>query len=486
MSMERCGSIVTLVALAAGLLASCGGGNPEGQLTGNPVPASKASVTLLLSSTPNAQLSAYNLTLTSVALVNASGSTVNVLTTAQTAELMHLNGSVEPVVTAEIPPDTYESASVTVSEAGFSCFALDSSGALHVAQFSPEPVSPANVTVTLPQAIKISGSGQAILLNLLTSQSATFPSCITEAFQGWVATPSFELSVVDLAAQPTNSGNGKATNLDGQITSLSTNTSTFNVSAGDGVSWSIATNGGTVFQGISGFSVLVPGMAVDVDAALQDDGTLLATRIAVNDTNTTDVTLWRGPLLFVSNAEPAFTLYTVETRGQLFNGQPESGAWILNFGSATFQISSSLNNLDGLPFNATFDAANMVGGQNVLVTTHVLQFPDSPNYPPAATLILLPQTIDGTITDISSEGGFTTYTITLAAYDPFSILAGQPGQTTLLQTPGNVIVYTDSNTQMLNTTSPTVGSVLRFNGLVFNDNGTLRMDCAEVLDGVAL
>jgi len=90
---------------------------------------------------------------------------------------------------------------------------------------------------------------------------------------------------VDLAAQPTNSGNGKATNLDGQITSLSTNTSSFNVSAGDGVSWSIATNGGTVFQGISGLSALVPGMAVDVDAALQDDGTLLATRIAVTITD---------------------------------------------------------------------------------------------------------------------------------------------------------------------------------------------------------
>jgi hypothetical protein len=29
-----------------------------------------------------------------------------------------------------------------------------------------------------------------------------------------------------------------------------------------------------------------------------------------------------------------------------------------------------------------------------------------------------------------------------------------------------------------------VGDVLRFNGLVFNDNGTLRMDCAQVNDGV--
>jgi len=38
---------------------------------------------------------------------------------------------------------------------------------------------------------------------------------------------------------------------------------------------------------------------------------------------------------------------------------------------------------------------------------------------------------------------------------------------------------------MLTSTAPAVGGVLRFNGLVFNDNGTLRMACTEVLDGVA-
>jgi hypothetical protein len=38
---------------------------------------------------------------------------------------------------------------------------------------------------------------------------------------------------------------------------------------------------------------------------------------------------------------------------------------------------------------------------------------------------------------------------------------------------------------MLNTQALAAGSTLRFNGLVFNDNGALRMDCAQVNDGVA-
>ena len=89
------------------------------------------------------------------------------------------------------------------------------------------------------------------------------------------------------------------------------------------------------------------------------------------------------------------------------------------------------------------------------------------------------------LTATSSSGGFTTYTVTLATYDLFPLLAVQPGQTTLLTAPNTVIVYADSNTQMLNTAPLAVGAVLRFNGLVFNDNGTLRMDCAQINDGVA-
>jgi hypothetical protein len=104
---------------------------------------------------------------------------------------------------------------------------------------------------------------------------------------------------------------------------------------------------------------------------------------------------------------------------------------------------------------------------------------------PVTTITLIPQTINGTVSAVSSSGSFTTYTISLAAYDLFPNLAGQPGQANLLTNPGSVVVYVDNNTQQLNTGSIAVGSVLRFNGLVFNDNGTLRMDCAQINDGVA-
>lgn len=40
-------------------------------------------------------------------------------------------------------------------------------------------------------------------------------------------------------------------------------------------------------------------------------------------------------------------------------------------------------------------------------------------------------------------------------------------------------------TQLLNKQPLAVGGVFRFNGLLFNDAGTMRMDCGELDDGVA-
>jgi len=64
------------------------------------------------------------------------------------------------------------------------------------------------------------------------------------------------------------------------------------------------------------------------------------------------------------------------------------------------------------------------------------------------------------------------------------MLAVQPGQTTFLTNPGEVDVYGDNNTQQLSSQPLAPGSTLRSHRLVFNDKGTLRMDCAQVNDGV--
>jgi hypothetical protein len=321
------------------------------------------------------------------------------------------------------------------------------------------------------------------MLNMQVSPSATYGTCIQNGIEPYSINPSFSLVSFDFPAQPTNS-NGEAIELEGFISSVDTASNAFTVTAADGPTWTVKTSGTTLFQGVAGFHALAAGVPVDMDGAIQSDGSLLASRIAIYDTNTAALSIVTGPLLFVDTLVPDLLTFGREQQGALYTSGKFVSALSYSFGNATFQTSGQLANLQSLPFTPTFTAANMVAGQNVSITSHAAALPNSPNRIAAATVTLMPQTINGTITGISTDGSFDTYMVQLASYDLMPALAVQPGQTTLLTNPGTVAVYVDGSTQMLNTTALQPGSVMRFYGLLFNDHGTLKMDCAQVNDGV--
>jgi hypothetical protein len=224
-------------------------------------------------------------------------------------------------------------------------------------------------------------------------------------------------------------------------------------------------------------------MIANMDLVLESDGSLMATRVEVGDPGATNVLT--GP---IGKVDDAFG-YIVELgrTNEEFNQDtvPASNAWNYSFDTSTaFKRSGAIAVPSRLPFSATFDSSHMFAGQNVAVASQVI-VTSGGAYTHATTITLMPQTINGTIMGVSSSGGFTVYTVSLAAYDLFPVLAVQPGQITALQNPSSVEVYVNSNTQMLNSNVISPGNVLRFNGLIFNDNGTPRMVCARVNDGVA-
>jgi len=341
------------------------------------------------------------------------------------------------------------------------------------------------------QPITVTGSAMGLVLDLQVSQTAPFNGGCSSSLTNTVTiTPTFSLTPISIEAQPTNSANGKVLGVEGLITSVSADGSSFIAgelySVGEGTSipaWQVSVSSDTVFQGVGSAAGLTAGMPVDMDLAIEPDGSLLATRVAVYDTDTTNLSLAFGPPMVIypsggyQAVYPVMNALQVEQQGQLSSLIGLYG----DLNAATFKISGQFANLQSLPFAATFNSANMVDGQDVLFSTHVpLEV-----FEPLTTITLLPQTIDGTVNAISSEGNFTTYTVTLASYDLFPNLAVQPGQKTLLTHPNTAVVYVDNNTQMLNSSAISVGGLFRFYGLVFNDNGTLRMDCAQVNDGVA-
>ncbi len=479
-------SLVTLtlaMLFSIGISTSCGSGSaPPPKLSGD------TSVTVLLGSTANDQVTRFAVGLETLTLTSQAGKTVTLLASQQSSEFMHLNGGIEPLTTVTVPQDIYTSATATLG-AVFVCVGQVPGGGLGIANYSIVNQGP---TVNLASPITVTGSTMALLLNMQVSSSAVFPSCwTTPAFEGFSMSPTFDLAPFALSTSPTNSGNGKISGLVAEVASVGTTGSSLALTIAGGPfgtrTVSVSFNSQTVLQGIGGTSALSAGMFLNLDGAIQSDGSLLASRIAVEDP--TAVNEFSGPVMTVDNEVPLLTLYGRTELGPLQTVNGQTGLYwdspYIDFSNAVFQISGQFNNLQNLPFVPDFNVSSLVAGQNVDIASADLSIV-GPSYTSANTITLVPQTIDGTVVGSQQIGSFTDYTVSLPSYDLFPTLAVQQGQTTLLNNPSQIEVYVDSSTQMLNTQAPTAGSTLRFYGLVLNDNGTLRMDCGQVNDGVTV
>jgi hypothetical protein len=462
-----------------------------GSLPGPPPPAfsGNTNVTVLLSSTANDQLSEFGLTFNSLSLTNKAGKVFTLLASPQGTEFIHLNGATEPLLTVSIPEGVYTSATASIGYAYFTCVTLipptgTVPGGLLTAIYAYGSTPNSQVSLYLPSPITIRGGSMGVSVKMATSQSATLGSCYAPAGSPnpYSITPTFEITPVSFSGQGANSAE---TGLNGEISTVNAVTNSFSMTLADGQGLSAATGGNTVFQGLADLSALKVGMFVNIDAVIQPDGSQMATRIEAEDTDIINLSVSTGPLLQMSSGQPTLFAFGRQDQGFL-RASGRAGEFMpYSFGGATFHISGRLTNLQNLPFSAVFDAAHMFAGQNVYVTSHAVTLSPAPTYFPATTITLIPQTINGTITGVSSDGGFTTYTVTLAAYDLIPNLAVQAGQTTVLIDPSSIVVYVDSNTQMLNTKPLAFGRVARFDGMIFDDSGIARMDCGQVFDGVA-
>jgi hypothetical protein len=480
--------LTVIIAALAVLTTSCG--SSGSMLTTTTPLTGNTAVTLVATGTANDQLAEFDLGFQSITLTGQSGKTATLLSLPATgspvgAEFLHINGTAEPLLTASIPQDIYTSASITLFSGELVCIALgqvNGQGTLS-SDFYTSNIPSSAVTVNLPTPITVTGDSMALALDLVASKSATVGNCLTvNGFAGFSMAPAFNLEPLNVASTPTNASNGYFAGFDGELSALNIpgNSFTLSLSSGQGNrSLSINSSSSTLYQGISDISALNVGSFVNMDGALQSDGSLLATRIAVKDPLAGDVV--RGPITQVANSTSVLIIHAREQQGKDFPGYL-GGFGAFNFSSAVYQISGQLTNLASLPFVPSFNASNIVPGQEVYISAASVGYTP---YPTASTMTLMPQTINAAVISSAQVGSFTDYTVSLADYDFFPMLAGQPGQTNLENTPNQVEVYVDSNTQLLNTQPLAAPSTLRFYGLIFNDNGTLRMDCAQVSDGVS-
>lgn len=456
----------------------------------NQPPPSPATVALLLSSTANDRLVQFQLSIVSITLADKSGHSVALYNNANlgpgavgTTEFMHLDGASEPLVTVSVPQSTYSTASVTVGYCDFTNAFDTSGGGLTISTYAEGLCGQGtgNATVNLPSPITVSSSPMALSLNLQVPQSYTLNGMGSSAT--YTISPVFTLASIPISAQPANNQNGKVTGIDAQITSISATGNGLAVKTGSGFLLNVKSDNNTVYQGVAGFSTLAAGTLANMDLAIQPDASLLATRIEVNDLTAPSATI--GFLQSPTSQPGEFVTLPVEFDGCTPYRSPSLLCNpALTYDTKTvFSVSGQLGNLQSLPFSASLSASTIFAGQKLSVFSTGLPASGIPSAA-ATTITLTPQTLNGTVTAVSTIGSFNVYTVALAGYDLIPVLQAYQLPASRLPNPGTVQAYADADTQLLNSTSIGVGSVLRFHGLVFNDNGTLRMDCAQIRDGV--
>ena len=485
------------MAAAASLLTAGCGSAPSGSSSGGPVAGAFTTVAIQLSSVANDQLSQFTMGIQSIALTTGAGKTTTIFSTPTNVDFIPANGAAYPLATVQVPQDIYTSAAVTVSGPAFVYTFLDSTGEINIDHglYSTTPGTP---VVTLSGPITVDGTAMGMTLSLDVSKSLMMSNSTHPSASSNTGTPTFDLSAYPLTAEATTPLNGKCIGLAGQLSAVSANSITvtltgdgsLNTAGGylngysTGASFPAALNSSTQYQGISSASALAVGAFVNVDIALQPDGSYAATRVEVQDPTTTNVTA--GQVLQSNPSNFGIGPLTTQYEGsQLQSSDFGSTGFFVYNTSSKFQTSARFANLSSLPFTPVFGGATTVAGQ--MTSIGAMSYPlYGGSWALPTTVTLMPQTIDAVVTGVSTSGSYTVYTAQLAPYDPIVQLNGPvTGTTDLLLSGASVVhVYVNSATTMLNTAQLAASGTFRFNGLLFDDGGVLRMVAGQVNDGV--
>ena len=458
--------VAASLGVAAGLLLGCS--SAVSPATGSNINSPSVSVPVLITDAPSAPLVAFSLTLDSITLTDTAGQTASVLSSPTTIEICHLNGIQAPLLTASIPEDTYVSVTITFSDPQITY--INSSG-------QPVTVSPTLATtsfkLTFPAPITISNTSTSLLVDLLAAQSVTISGTTV------TVNPVFNVTNVPPPSTiPPPGPNGTGMQQMGTVVSVSG--TTLVIEPGSGPNFTLTTNSATVLQGFSSLSTLTAGELVQVDFVLQSGGVFLATRIQLAPpppSGQPPINLLNGTVTSVSSG--SFTMVPMQVLGPAIGPVGPTAVspfTVTTNSSTTFAITPQFQSLSGLPFTPTFTAANLTAGQTVSVTASSVTGTTAT----ATSVDLIPQTLGGVVTAISTVGSYTAYTLTLVGGDAFTSLTGA----------STVTVYTSAATAgpvaatAINNTPIKVGSQVRFNGLVFNTgSGTFAMVAGCSPDG---
>ena len=436
--MKRVYLFTLLCVVFALLLTGCGGGG-----TKNQVSTGAGQVVLQTGDAVNDQIAKFELNISSITLtgVSPTATTANLLAKPAEVEFSHEAGTFEPLTLANLPPGTYNGATVTVT--GAEVVVLNAGVPTKVqANISngTVTVSFANITVTTtPLFLNFDlDLAASVVLNGTPITSATI-------------TPKF--NVTSAATPPAgNEGNedhdnGELEDVHGTVKSISAPSFTITTKTTD---ITFATDANTRFKdGITQLSDLKVGDIVEVDGITKSDGTKLATKVERESSQNGEEV--EGLVSALDN--PLTKITVIHQEDSTGNSNSPVTVDIGVNSSTVFSVRADKLNITA----PAFDATHIGKGQRI-------EADSSTNVTPllATKVKLREQALIGTVA-ASPAPTASGFTMTISPTSAFGTLSGATS-----------VAVTFANGATLKTT-PVAGATIRARGLVFFNGGVYSM-----------
>jgi hypothetical protein len=245
------------------------------------------------------------------------------------------------------------------------------------------------------------------------------------------------------------------------------------------VTYTFTTNSSTVFDGTS-MSGMSSGMLAIVDATMQADGSLLATKV---QSMMGSGGAMGGGIVTAVTGQPATQLTMVMQNGAgagMMASDFAAGVTIDMNGSTTYQIDEDNMDMSGLPFTPMFDASHIYAGQSVMPISSGGMMSGSgggmmgggsmAGTMTASNLELEPQGFSGTVATAISSNSATSFMLTLASDSAFTTMTGAT----------SITVYQQTEATVAGTSPIASGFTVHAFGLLFFDGGQWKMVASRI------
>ena len=462
---------VCLAILLTPFFIGCSGGSGSSGTTPTPTPTptAKTAVQVNMGDSPADWMLAFSMNITSMSLTGSNGSTP-VVSTSTPIEMLHLMGSMQPLAMVNAPQGTYTGASVTIGSA--TIMYMDPTTKLPVQTTIAGPIT-GSITFSSPITVGVTPMAMGFDLDLASSVTMGSGSMLS-------MTPVFHVTAgAQGAGNPMDFARGGVYQMMGSISSVSG--SSFGMTSMQAAQgFTFTTNSSTVFDGVS-MSTMGNGMIVLVDAALQADGTLLATRV---HSLMGSGGVMGGGLIIAVTGQPATALTMVMQNGAgagMMASYFGTGATINLSGSTTYEIDDDQVDTSGLPFTPVFDASHIYAGQSVMpigsgsmmsggMGGGMMGGGSTASTLTASKVQLQPQGLTGTASSTIASAATSSFTLTLPTDCAFTTLTGAT----------SVTVYQQPQTVLANTSPIASGTSVHTFGLLFFDSGKWKMIAARI------